>query len=115
MKIQQIAQLCHESGRLFSKIIGAEAPPDWESLTPDEKAEIIALVDYRIENTNAPFSAQHAKWKDNKIAAGWKFGKIFNEDKKTHPCIIPYDELPINTRRADAIAVAIINAMTVKI
>lgn len=36
----------------------------------------------------------HEVWAENRIKQGWKLGKERNDEKKTHPCLIPYEELP---------------------
>ncbi|MCE4566923.1 Ryanodine receptor Ryr [Maribellus sp. CM-23] len=56
------------------------------------------------EETNIPVSLQklieelaenvHETWMEARIKEGWVWGEKRNEDKKTHPCIIPYEQLP---------------------
>lgn len=36
----------------------------------------------------------HEVWAANRIKEGWKFGNKRDDIMKTHPCLIPYDELP---------------------
>lgn len=36
----------------------------------------------------------HEVWASTRIAQGWKYGKERNDELKTHPCLIPYEELP---------------------
>lgn len=36
----------------------------------------------------------HEVWAATRIAQGWKYGKERNDELKTHPCLIPYEELP---------------------
>ncbi len=36
----------------------------------------------------------HNRWMSKRINEGWVLGKDRNEVLKTHPCLIPYDELP---------------------
>ena len=35
----------------------------------------------------------HEVWAAGRIAAGWKYGPVRDEDKKEHPCLIPYEDL----------------------
>ena len=39
----------------------------------------------------------------SRIAEGWVWGPVKDFDKKTHPCLIPYSELPLEQQRKDAI------------
>ena len=36
----------------------------------------------------------HDVWAETRIAQGWTYGKQRNDELKTHPCLIPYEELP---------------------
>ena len=36
----------------------------------------------------------HEVWAAERIAEGWTVGKERDDTKKTHPCLIPYEELP---------------------
>lgn len=36
----------------------------------------------------------HEVWAASRISQGWKYGKERDEKKKTHPCLVPYEELP---------------------
>ena len=35
----------------------------------------------------------HEVWAAGRLAAGWKYGPVRDEQKKEHPCLIPYEEL----------------------
>ena len=36
----------------------------------------------------------HEVWAETRIAQGWTYGEQRSDELKTHPCLIPYDELP---------------------
>ena len=36
----------------------------------------------------------HEVWASGRIKDGWKYGSERNDNLKTHPCLIHYDELP---------------------
>ena len=36
----------------------------------------------------------HEVWARGRIEQGWTYGVERNDEKKTHPCLIPYEELP---------------------
>ena len=35
----------------------------------------------------------HEVWAETRISQGWKYGEQRNDELKTHPCLVPYDEL----------------------
>jgi hypothetical protein len=36
----------------------------------------------------------HEVWAQNRLNEGWVYGNERSDTLKTHPCLIPYDELP---------------------
>ena len=48
--------------------------------------DIMQLSEYISKNT-------HEVWASNRISDGWTYGKERNDEKKTHPCLVPYEEL----------------------
>ena len=35
----------------------------------------------------------HEVWAETRISQGWTYGEQRNDELKTHPCLIPYEEL----------------------
>ena len=50
-------------------------------------AELDELVEKIAENV-------HEVWAQNRLDEGWVYGEERNDALKTHPCLVPYDELP---------------------
>lgn len=40
----------------------------------------------------------HDSWKEIKSRDGWVYGKVKDSEKKTHPCMVEYDDLPKNKK-----------------
>ena len=36
----------------------------------------------------------HENWRKVKDAEGWVYGPVKDAEAKTHPCMVPYEELP---------------------
>ena len=45
----------------------------------------------------------HENWSAARLAEGWTYGTVRDDEKKTTPCLIPYDELPESEREYDRI------------
>ena len=43
----------------------------------------------------------HEVWADTRIQQGWTYGEQRNDELKTHPCLIPYEELPEEEKEYD--------------
>ena len=67
---------------------------------------------FAMQNSDASPSAQHEAWMRDKVADGWVYGPVKDADAKTHPCMVPYDQLPPEQRVKDHVFKAIVNALT---
>lgn len=36
----------------------------------------------------------HEVWAESRLSQGWTYGDKRDDEKKTHPCLVPYEELP---------------------
>ena len=43
----------------------------------------------------------HEVWAETRISQGWTYGEQRNDELKTHPCLVPYEELPEEEKAYD--------------
>lgn len=43
----------------------------------------------------------HEVWAESRISQGWVYGEQRDDEKKTHPCLVPYEELPEEEKEYD--------------
>ena len=43
----------------------------------------------------------HEVWAETRIKQGWKYGEWRNDELKTHPCLVPYEDLPEEEKEYD--------------
>lgn len=43
----------------------------------------------------------HAVWAAGRVADGWTYGEVRDDVRKTHPCLVPYDQLPESEKEYD--------------
>ena len=43
----------------------------------------------------------HEVWSETRIRQGWTYGEQRDDKKKTHPCLVPYEELPEEEKEYD--------------
>lgn len=114
-QIEQAAKICHEANRAYCQTLGDETQPTWEQAPQWQRDSAIKGVEFHIANLSAGHdpspSASHESWLAEKAAAGWTYGPEKNADKKTHPCFMLYDGLPIEQRLKDYIFAAIVKAI----
>lgn len=63
--------------------------------------EDISLSDNLTELTEAMAKNVHEVWALGRVKEGWKYGETRNDELKTHPCLVPYEELPESEREYD--------------
>lgn len=110
-KINTIAQVCHEANKAWCETNGDNSQKSWEEAEVWQKESAIKGVEFRINNPEAGEDAQHNAWMKDKINTGWVFGLIKDAEKKTHPCIIPFNELPIFQQKKDKLFCAIVDSL----
>ncbi len=108
-----IARLCHSANRAYCDIIGDPVAPAWDDLDEDTRQGSMAAV--RLAGA-APDSgrtneALHEAWVTERKLAGWKYGKELDRERKIHPNLVPFDELPVFQRRKDNLFRHIVKAM----
>lgn len=105
MNVEQIARIAHETNRAYCESIGDTSQPRWEDAPEWQRQSAIKGVEFHVAahangSTPSP-SASHDSWLAEKRAAGWTYGPAKDAAKKEHPCLVPYDELPIEQRLKD--------------
>jgi hypothetical protein len=109
--VEQIAQVMHEAMRAWQKANGQTPAPPWSRAPKWMKESSAASVVWRVANPKAGASAQHDQWLAQKKKDGWKYGKTKDAQKKTHPMMVPYGQLPEFERRKDALVNAVVDAL----
>ncbi|MGE5418010.1 MAG: RyR domain-containing protein [Acidobacteriota bacterium] len=56
--------------------------------------EVLELTELLAKNT-------HEIWAKQRIADGWEFGLLRDDNNKKHPCLVPYEELPDSEKEYD--------------
>ena len=57
-------------------------------------AELEELVEKMSKNV-------HEVWAETRFRQGWTFGPERNDELRTHPCLIPYEQLPESEKEYD--------------
>ena len=90
---------------------GDDSQKDWAETPEWQRDSAIKGVEFAIANPDAPDSAQHDAWMSDKISDGWVYGELKDFEKKTHPCIVPFEKLPEFQQKKDKLFRAIVNAL----
>ena len=105
--IDQISRVCHEVNRAYCQALGDHSQVPWED-APDWQRESARMgVDLHLMGEFGP-EASHISWMKQKLDDGWKYGPVKDAEKKEHPCIIPFDRLPVDQQAKDYIFRAVV-------
>ena len=107
-----IAAVCHEAMRQFRAALCEPPLPAWSEADEDMRASTLEGVRFRLENPDAPVSAQHDQWFKNRTEAGWVYGKVKDTERKKHPSLVPYRQLPMSEKQKDRLFAAIVGALS---
>lgn len=110
-KTLQIAIICHEANKVWCEANGDQSQKHWKDAEQWQRDSAIKGVQFALDNPDAPDSAQHDAWMKDKIENGWVFGVVKDTENKTHPCLVPFESLPLVQQKKDKLFRAIVNAL----
>jgi hypothetical protein len=110
--IEQIAKVCHQVNRAYCLSLGDTSQPYWDDAPDWQKSSACNGVLFHILNPDAGPVIAHEAWLEEKTSTGWKYGPVKDAEKKEHPCLVTYYELPREQQTKDALFIAVVKAMT---
>ena len=106
-----IAKVCHEANRALCAGLGDNSQLPWEDAPQWQRDSAVNGVRFNMENPDAPASASHDSWLEEKRVNGWSWGLEKDAELKTHPCYVPYEELPKEQQAKDHLFKATVAAL----
>lgn len=106
----EIEEIAHEVNRAYCQAIGDNSQPAWNEAPDWQRQSAINGVGFHIDNPNAGPEASHESWLKQKIDTGWKHGAVKDAEKKEHPCIVPFAELPVQQQTKDYLFRAVVHS-----
>lgn len=93
------ARVAHEVNRAYCQAIGDDSQVPWDE-APDWQRNS-AMKGVVAANNGATPEQLHESWCAQKLREGWKHGPVKDPEAKTHPCLVPYEQLPAAQRIKD--------------
>lgn len=109
--VMHIASVCHEANKAWCEAHGDFSQKSWSEAETWQIVSAEKGVEFALENPDAGSNAQHEAWMADKIKDGWVYGKVKDPEKKTHPCIVPFEDLPVFQQKKDKLFKAIVEAL----
>lgn len=113
-EVVKLARLTHEVNKTLCEEAGDFSQPSWDD-APDWQKESAVEGVIRSANHIAQFNQplapeeSHNLWMSKKLRGGWRYGEVKDPHAKTHPCLLPWRELPWNDRLKDVMFGAIVH------
>lgn len=107
---EHLARVCHEANRAICVNAGDNTQVPWDEAEEWQRQSAMEGVRYVLNNTEATASDIHEKWMRDKLEQGWKYGEVKDAENKTHPSLVPFDQLSSDEKFKDSVFVAIIKA-----
>lgn len=111
MDLEKIASVAHEINRAYCEATGDSSQVPWSEAPDWQRTSAINGVRFHLENPDSSPSASHENWLAEKRADGWRWGSQKNVELKTHPCFVPYEELPIVQQVKDHLFIAVVRSL----
>lgn len=109
--VRSIAAVCHGVNRAYCLSQGDLSQPTWNEAPEWQRQSAITGVHYALTHPDAKPADSHESWLAEKRASGWTYGPVKDPDAKTHPCFVPYDELPPSQKAKDYVFLAIVREL----
>lgn len=111
LSVEEIARIAHEANRELQRIQNDPTIPVagyWDEIGT-ELQDSICIGVMGVLMGNSP-QQSHELWIDTKKSQGWVHGPVKSETHKTHPLLVPYNELDESAQLKDALFSAIVKA-----
>lgn len=107
----EIARVAHEVNRAYCQAIGDSTQPSWDDAPKWQRDSAVDGVLYHLANPGATPKQSHENWLRRKRETGWRHGEQKDPANRLHPCMMPYDELPVAQRVKDSLFMAVVRAL----
>ena len=111
MPNQQVIEVCaraaHEVNRAYCLSLGDASQPPWDEAPEWQKDSAHNGARLHLSSDHGP-DASHAHWRKQKEAEGWVYGPVKDPAKKTHPCMVPFGQLPPEQKAKDYLFAAVV-------
>jgi hypothetical protein len=107
-KLSVVMRAVHETIRAYQEAAGEEPVPAWPQAGEMQESTREAVEFALGEPTPG---AQHEAWAAAKRRHGWRYGPRKDAEQKTHPSLVPFEQLSESEQRKDALLLAVVRSL----
>lgn len=108
--VDALAELAHEVNRAYCLALDDKSQPKWADAPEWQKESARKGVVAHLTSDLTP-EQSHSVWMEEKRRTGWTYGAVKDEVAKTHPCFVPYTELPPEQKVKDYLFRAVVRTV----
>jgi len=110
-RVELIAKIAHNMNKAYCESIGDNSQVSWFEADEHIKNLTISGVESIMSNYHITPEELHGNWVKYKKKAGYNFGKVKDVVKKTHPDILPFNELQQEQKNKYYLFIAVVRQL----
>lgn len=110
MNLLDVARVAHEVNRAYCLANGDDSILPWPEAPADQIHSVLNGVRFLLEHPDATPAESHANWLRLKQSQGWTYGTEKDAEKRVHPCLVPYEQLPREQQVKDYLFHAVVRS-----
>ena len=115
LSITEMAKVAYETNRAYCETVGDFSQDRWDCCPQWQRTSAMNGVLAIEKGTVTEPEHSHENWLSEKDKDGWIYGEKKNTDisvgKLTHPCMVPFNELPEEQQMKDYLFFAIVTTL----
>ena len=113
--ITEIAEIAYQTNRTYCQTIGDYSQDPWSCCDQWQRDTVLNGVRAIQRGIVTGPGQSHENWLKHKEEEGWVYGKKKNTNRArgvlTHPCMVPFNELPSEQQMKDHLFFAIVTTL----
>ena len=112
---EEIARVVHAAHRELQIVQGDPVPsPPWDEAPEYQVRQTVTGVREMLRHPDLAAPASHEQWAARMRADGWSYGEVKDTERKTHPALLPFADLPVGQQLQDWLFTAIVRALALE-
>jgi len=112
--VMAIAKCVHQLNKAYCEMLEDYSQVDWDEAPEWQKESAMTGVQKIMDGEIVNYTDSHKSWMDQKVKNGWVYGNVKDARAKTHPCIVPFEDLPEEQQIKDLLFFKTVNVLLVK-